>query len=159
VIELTDAERRIAQWIAEERQRRNEAAGIRDRSNNPALPGAGPHVVGVPGELAFAKLFNVWPDLDTTPRSGGADCERFGETIDVKTTGHPDEGLWAVTSKSACPPDHYALMGGRNGKYQFHGFIRDDDLVKYGRVTTRYGRQGYEAPLSSLSLTQMKFTW
>ena len=65
-------------------------------------------ISGVEAELVFARLANVYPNLETE-RPGGADCVVGGRAVDVK---------WSLTGNllvklGAVPVDAYVLMRGR----------------------------------------------
>ena len=95
---------------------------------------------GVGGEMAFAKLKNLCPDLGALPRSGGHDfLARNGRhTIDVKTTSMKDGNLLVGENKAGAPSDFYVLMEGKFPSYEYvgwanskHGF-KEDNLVNLG---------------------------
>jgi len=130
VVTLTDAEQRIVRWIARQRQGANGAAGVVDRQVAGTLSGDDVHTIGFGGELAFCKLFNVYPDLDTRPRRGGADCDRLGESIDVKTTRHPNGKLLVFARKLELASDCYALMIADWPAFRFVGFVRAADVFR-----------------------------
>lgn len=136
VVVLTDAEQRIATWVAKVRQDTNRAAGVQEQKVGPQSAMA-INVNGVGAEIAFCKLFNLYPDLDTRPRRGSADCERFGETIDVKATEYAHGELLAVRGKSVLAADVYALFVVRWPRFQFAGFARGDDLLRPERLTDK----------------------
>ena len=80
------------------------------------------NVLGFAGEFAFAKLFNVFPDLFTlevrkqSHRAGGVDAHLpNGLRVDVKTTGRdPSGGGFGITieaNKDEDAADVYVLMG------------------------------------------------
>lgn len=137
VVELTDHEQRIAKWIARERQASNERAGVVDRKVTPNYSALGIHEIGFGGELAFCKLFNLYPDFEIGPRRGSVDCERFGETIDVKTRAGGD--LLVLPRKATLAANVYALMIVDWPRFQFVGFARGEDIFRTPLVDLGYG--------------------
>jgi len=132
VIILTEAEQRLARYLAQERPRRNRAAGVKDQ-----LSGGDAEAVeldGVGAELAFCRLMNVYPDLTTEPRKGGGDCVVNGVTVDVKTTRY-NNGQLIVKEK--VPKNHatvYALMVGRFPEYDYRGCALARDVLRPERL-------------------------
>jgi len=133
VIILTEAEQRLARYLAQERPRRNRAAGVKDQ-----LSGGDAEAVeldGVGAELAFCRLMNVYPDLSTEPRRGGGDCVVNGVPVDVKTTRY-NNGQLIVKEK--VPKHHatvYALMVGRFPEYDYRGCALARDVLRPERLT------------------------
>lgn len=84
IVQLTAGEVLMAELLGIERQRRNEGAGIKSRklgSDSEVVT----HQEGVGAEFAYARMMNLWPCLDTEPRSGGHDVkDQNGVRIDVK---------------------------------------------------------------------------
>lgn len=69
------------------------------------------HVQGVGGELAYARMKNLYPLLNFLPTQGGADMfSRTGRSIDVKTTSKEDGDLLVSAHKRQDPCDFYVLM-------------------------------------------------
>jgi hypothetical protein len=60
------------------------------------------NIRGVAGELAFAMMFNVCPDMTVNVRKGGADCRLPGDLyVDVKTSNYPTPDLMCNLTKRA----------------------------------------------------------
>ena len=123
----------MARYLAQERPRRNRAAGVKDQ-----LSGGDAEAVeldGVGAELAFCRLMNVYPDLSTEPRRGGGDCVVNGVPVDVKTTRY-NNGQLIVKEK--IPKNHatvYALMVGRFPEYDYRGCALARDVLRPDRLT------------------------
>ena len=64
----------------------NRAAGVKDKKGGPQS-NYYTDLHGFGAELAFGKHRNLYPDLGTSPRSGGSDfINANGEEIDIKCT-------------------------------------------------------------------------
>jgi hypothetical protein len=63
-------------------------------------------LVGIYGELAFARYANVYPDLSVHLRAGSADAQWLGWSVDVKSTRNAAGPLWVDARKR---PDLYVL--------------------------------------------------
>lgn len=154
---LDDAEAYIATWVGEQRQASNDRARVRDGRIDPNRSSSALHVHGFGGELAFCKLFNVYPDFTIGPRRGGADCERFGQAIDVKSTEHVRGHLLAVTSKSVLAADVYALMIDNWPAFRFVGFAPAADLLRDGARKNMGHAVGYALEQNDLKAGQLPF--
>jgi len=116
LVELNPMEMRMARAIGNARQDRRDAAGNRNAKGNTSR-GAADHIVGVMGELAFAKVANRYPsglflDKDEDDDVGG---------IQVRTRRkhYMDLYLWKTDPTDA----FYALMTGEGPRFNFQGFI------------------------------------
>lgn len=86
-------------------------------------------IEGVAGELAFCKMFNVYPDTNTESWAD-YDLVLLGFTIDVKTTKYRNGKLIApYWKKDKKLPDYYALIIGEMPSYEFIGFIKGEDFI------------------------------
>jgi hypothetical protein len=135
-IELNEAEQRLVCYLAKQRTTTNRAAAVHNARLGPQSDAETDHL-GIGGEIAFAKLFNLYPDLSIEPRRGGADCSVGPFGVDVKTTRYPNGKLLAVATKALLAPDAdvYALMIARFPRYDFCGFARRGDLLHPSRLT------------------------
>jgi len=156
-VKLTDPEIRIVKWIAQHRQQANRAAGVVDLKVGPQKSELS-EVLGFGGEVAFAKLFNVYPDFEIGPRRGSADCLRFGERVDVKTTTYPHGRLIAVSRKRELAADVYALMVVEWPTYRFAGFARADELLVPARVVDLGHGDTFAAEQEMLSADQIRWS-
>ena len=107
---------------------------------------------GYGAELAFCKLFNVYPDMsiDADPsadRTG--DAIWMGKTVDVKTSKYKTARLLAVRWKKK--KDLYALMVGTFPKYEFRGMATGDELIRQENLIALGHGEGY-----ALSQHQLK---
>jgi len=98
----------VATTIAAIRQGVNREVGIANRKAGPQDP-ITTDIVGVLGELAFARWANVCPDFTTHLRSGGCDATYLGYAVDVKATRSP-AGVLYVDARPNKQPDLYVLV-------------------------------------------------
>jgi hypothetical protein len=160
-VRLTPAEQRIVRFIARERSDANRRERVADGRIGPQSSEA-TDLIGFAAELAFCRLFNCYPDLDTRTRSGSVDCTRFGQAIDVKGTTYPNGRLLAVPKKGVLEADVYALIlvdwayGDEASEIvcQFAGFAHARDLLSnlgdLGHGPTCVMAQAQLAPQQSL---------
>jgi hypothetical protein len=90
-------------------------------------------------ELAFCKLTNVYPDLDTTPRSEVMDCFYNECIVDVKHTRRTDRsGNLLVTKESTKKelPDVYVLVVGKLPTYWYVGWSIPDSVIRPEKLVT-----------------------
>jgi len=129
---LNPTEQRIARHLAAGRH----AAGQQVRNARMGPQGdAEIHLEGIGAELAFCRLFNVYPDFSIGARCGGTDATWVGRTVDVKATRHEGGRLIAVLKKADYPCDLYALMVGTFPTYRFAGMASRAQLLAAEAVT------------------------
>ena len=158
-ISLTTAERKLAHFIARNRNLNNRSFNV----TNLKISGADAATVdleGVCGEIAFCKLFNVYPDLDTDhePPHPLHDCvipPPPGFRIDVKTTKYENGKLLVDArkgSKKTGGVDYYALMTGSfPGPYTFRGLIAREHIIQPHKLGLLCGYKSYMAEQSELT--------
>jgi len=107
------------------------------------------HILGMKGELAFARLYDLAPDLSIHD-SGGDDGFDFRATvrgeqreIDVKATTHYADP-WLKLRKDRCdtPTEIYVLAAVDQCRVKFVGWLPESHL-KHKDTTTRTGRENY----------------
>lgn len=137
-VSLDAAEQLTARVIASMRSGLNRVNGTPD-AKKCGKDGYEVDLEGVAGEMAFAKLKNLCPDLGALPRSGGHDfLTQDGKTLDVKTTSLDEGNLLVSESKAAAPSDFYVLMTGQFPNYRYVGWasskkvFREENLVDLG---------------------------
>jgi len=107
------------------------------------------HILGMKGELAFANLYNLTPDLSINDSSGDAGYD-FQATvrgelrrIDVKSTTHyADPWLKLRADRCETPTEIYVLAAVDQCRVKFVGWLPDSHL-KHKETTTRTGRENY----------------
>ena len=96
-------------------------------------------VMGIKAEYAFAKYFNVFPDLGLSPRSGSCDGKLKGVAYDIKST-HIKSGHLLATKKVNPDVDMYVLCVVTKNQVDIKGyifkkdFIRPENLKKFGNA-------------------------
>lgn len=154
-ITLSENEQRLARFIGQKRYataRSNNVKNLKigDQSNEEI------DLEGFGAELAFCKLMNIYPDLETGDSLPNFDCvSRFGVTIDVKTTKHKTGHLLATLKKKNNPPDKYVLIIGEFPSYQIVGEIGADEFLQDSNIKSLGKGDGYvlsQAELQPLSM-------
>jgi len=150
-VSLTYAERKLAYFVAKHRNGNNRHFNVVNLKVS-VESSASVDLEGMCGEIAFCKLFNVYPDLDTDrpPPHPLYDCVLSdGSRIDVKTTKYETGKLLVDARKNSSKTagvDFYALMiGSFPGPYSFRGFIAKEDMIKPGRIGLLCGNKSYIA--------------
>lgn len=135
-VELTETEIRLSKHIAKSRSSGNRSEGVTNAKMG-KISDEKMDLEGAASEIAFCKLFNIFPDLTISTRSSkagtdsGGDCTLAnGLTVDVKTTTRERGRLLAPKWKKAGSVHLYALLVGSCPTYTFKGFIQDSDLLK-----------------------------
>jgi hypothetical protein len=85
-------------------------------------------ILGVCGEMVFAKSFNIYLDLTFHNRSGGHDLVLKGHTVDVKTTHHAGGKLVVPLKKKNSPSDIYALVTGDIPTFTIRGYATAEEV-------------------------------
>ena len=114
------------------------------------------YIEGFAGEMAFCKLFNLYPHLDTEPVTvDDGDCNLFGLRIDVKTTNVPHGQLLATRGKKVESTDAFALLTGEKRKYTYRGLMASRELLREIRLRqmTTKGPYSYAASQDELKET------
>lgn len=107
-VTLTRSEVRICEWLGEQRLSIAKKVGIVDQRIGPQTS-LQTDIDGLKGEFAFAKLFNLWPDLQVGERALHDLMTAIGG-VDVKTTRYRSGKMLATKKKQSIPADWYALM-------------------------------------------------
>ena len=84
-------------------------------------------VEGVGGELAFAKMCNLYPDFSVVP--GKYDFIAHGMTVDVKTTKHKNGRLLVSSTKKISDCDSYVLVVGSMPRYEMIGWAYAPEII------------------------------
>lgn len=151
---LSPTEQFLARTIAEYRTASNRAADT-PNGNNSDRSDFDLDLGGFSGELAFAKLFNVYPDFTSEPRSAAkgqdnGDCVVNGLLIDVKTTASDKPYARVKARKRGCA-DVFAFMHGKFPEYRFLGFVTHDVIFSdWNRKVFDDGAVVYSVPWGAL---------
>lgn len=148
-VTLDPTEQLVCKAIAKKRYQNARSMNVKnskigDQSNEQT------DLEGVSSELAFCKMFNVYPDLTVQVRSSidgtdqGDAVLRDGRTVDVKSTRYFTGRLLAVRWKKQ-NVDLFALMIGSFPTYTFKGFMKSEELLKEERIGNLGHGNGYIA--------------
>jgi hypothetical protein len=126
-VTLNETEQIIAKHLAKRRYENNRERGLVDRQMGPQSSEA-TDLNGIGAEMAFAKIFNVYPDLGDTPGKEDGIWKK-GSTYDVKTTKYKNGRLLAVMNKSVEDCEFYILMIGEFPTYRLTGYASAKELL------------------------------
>ena len=99
-------------------------------------------VYGMMAEYAFAKHFNVFPDMGLTPRSGSCDGILKGFRYDVKATTYKN-GRLLCTLKDNPDVDMYVLCIIDEPYVEIVGYSMKDDLCNKKNIKNLGHGEGY----------------
>jgi hypothetical protein len=140
----------ICEIIGRLRSLNSRAANVPDYKIG-AHSGEDADVMGVKGEYAFAKLFNTFPDLGLTPRSGSADGVLMGISYDVKSTRYP-EGKLIATKKINPDVDMYVLaVVTEPDKIDIKGYLLKEHFIKDTNIHNIGHGECYCVPQTALN--------
>lgn len=132
IFELTEAEQFVAKYVGKLRYANARKKGTLDQKKGGQSCEATDRE-GFAGELLFARIFNLYPDLSGVV--GDADgVTRSGCTYDVKATVHEDGHLIAGLHKKKKPCDFYVLFIGKFPRYRIAGFGKRESLLKEAKI-------------------------
>jgi hypothetical protein len=146
---LSEAEQRLAKFLATRRYQNARSKGLRnakmgDQSNELT------DLEGIASEIAFCKLMNIYPDLDLD-HTNSADCFlRDGRAVDVKSTVYNSGRLLSVRWKDASKVDIFVLMVGEFPRYRCAGFMSSAELIQPNRLVDLGHGEGYAATQNEL---------
>ena len=155
---LDEIEQLISKAIAKKRYENNRKKNIEDKKIGKQT-NAATDIEGFGAEMAFCKLFNVFPDFSVFVRStksdkGDAELHVINGVVDVKSTKYLDGRLLTPDYKEKGVVDLYALMIGEFPKYVFKGFMTSAELMQDHRIGDMgYGKKSYIAAQSELKPT------
>jgi len=138
-VTLEPSEVMICNLVGRMRSLIARGCGVRDAKKGPQ-DGSDADVVGVMAEFAFAKKYNVFPDLGLSPRSGGADGIIGSKRYDIKATTHLN-GRLLCTTKTNNDVDIYVLAIVTGATVDFVGYAtseqlrREENLIDLGHGT------------------------
>jgi hypothetical protein len=127
IVSLNETEQIIARHLAKRRYENNRERGLPDQQVG-GQPAEYTDLNGIGGEMAFAKLFNLYPDLGDTPGKEDG-TTRQGATYDVKVTKYKRGHLVAVLNKKVKDCEFYILMIGEFPKYRLTGYATAEELL------------------------------
>ena len=140
-ITLSPDEIAIAHLIGRNRSLIARSANVKDVKMGDQ-DGAEADVLGFMGEYAFAKHFNVFPDLGLVPRSGSADGILKGYKYDIKTTKYIN-GRLLSTIKDNDDVDMYVLVVVDEPIVKIIGYAFKEELRKESNLIDLGHGKGY----------------
>ena len=149
IVNLKDDEISVCQILGRMRSLIARSANIKDAKIGDQN-GADADVQGIIAEYAFAKQFNIFPDLGLSPRSGSYDGILNGIRYDIKATSYKN-GKLLCTKKYNPDVDIYVLAIVDNNNVNFIGYAKSEELRKEINLTNLGHGEGY-------AMTQDKLT-
>ena len=155
-VKLNEAEERLAKFIGKKRYEGSRKAGV----HNAKIGGQSNEQTdqeGAGAELAFCKLFNIYPDMNIEIKSAKngtdkGDAVLDGKAIDVKSTTYKTGRLLAAKWKDPNSEIHaYALLTGELPNYTFRGFMKSENLLREEMLRDLGKGEGYVAEQEDLA--------
>lgn len=126
--QLDAGEMAVASVLAALRSTMSRLIKTYDRRLDTEKSGYEIDLIGIIAEIAFAKKFNVYPDLSISPRSHSHDAIFRDKTIDVKGTDLPNGRFLVTLKKEEKPCDVYVLAIVDCDRVSFPGYITKEHL-------------------------------
>ena len=152
IVELSPSEVLVCECIGRMRSLIARTANVKDQKIG-QQDGSNADVMGFKGEYAFAKYFNVFPDLGLSPRSGSYDGVLKNYKYDIKSTDIKNGRLLA-TKKVNPDVDIYVLCIVDNNQVDIKGYVKKEDFIIPENLKTLGHGEGY--CLNQSQLTQFK---
>ena len=130
IVTLSESEIGLARLVASQRTANNRVAQTQHNVNVPGQDNFNNEILGVCGEMVFAKEFNVYLDLTFHNRSGGHDLIYKGHTIDVKNTHLENGRLVVPLKKKNSPSDVYVLVTGNLPTFTIRGYATKNKVFE-----------------------------
>lgn len=139
---LNDAERKFAMYLAKARYQNARSKGIEDQKMG-GQSNWQTDLEGVGAEIAFCRLFNLYPDTQTEHIPVYDAYTKSGKSVDVKSTRYQNGHLLAVMGKREKRADIYALMIGAFPEYRFVGVSSGEKLFQEKNIKNFGHGNGY----------------
>ena len=134
-ITLNDSEQKLAIYVSQKRYESSRKIGIHNAKKGPQS-NEQTDLEGVGAELAFCKLFNVYPDLEAGACPYADAWTLQLGAVDVKATTWRNGRLLAQPSKLNLEKvDNYALMVGKFPTYRYVGSATSEELLHPQSIT------------------------
>ena len=140
-IELRPDEITVCEMIGRMRSLIARNAGVKDAKMG-KHDGMSADVDGVMAEYAFAKQFNVFPDIGLSPRSGSFDGRYKGYRYDIKSTRYKT-GKLLSTLKANPDVDMYILAIIDGSTINLAGWAFKDELIQESNIKDLGHGKGY----------------
>ena len=139
IVELTPSEILVCQCIGRMRSLIARSANVKDQKVG-EQDGSNADVQGFMAEYAFAKQFNVFPDIGLTPRSGSCDGKiplKDSRVVayDIKST-HIRNGRLLATKKVNPDVDMYVLCIVTDNQVDIKGYVKKESFIKPENLKT-----------------------
>jgi len=142
IIELSDSEVNLCEFIGEQRSIIARANNVKDAKIG-SQDGTQADIQGFKAEYAFAKDQNLFPDFGLSPRSGSYDgMTNLGNRYDIKSTHHKNGNLLA-SLKVNPDVDIYILAVVAGNIVDVIGWALKDDLIKPENIIDLGHGKGY----------------
>jgi hypothetical protein len=148
-ITLNDAEQKLAKYLAAQRHAANRSSGTKNSRIGPQSDEQ-TDLEGVGAEVAFCRMFNVYPDTQINERPAEDAVLHDGNAVDVKATPHPNGHLLAARWKK-CNVQMYSLMVGKFPTYRHAGMMPAKELLREGRLKNFGYGESFAASQSELA--------
>jgi len=151
-VELACDEIGLCQMVGLNRSLIARAAKVKDTKMG-KQDGAQADILGFMAEFAFAKHYNIFPDMGLTPRSGTADGVLNGKRYDIKATTYKS-GKLLCTMKDNPDVDLYILAIVDQPVVCFVGWVYKNQLRDKKNISDLGHGKGYAMTQDKLN----KFT-
>ena len=141
IVALDQGEFMVCQNVGRMRSLIARHAGVKDAKVG-SQDGADADVIGMVAEFAFAKRYNIFPDLGLSPRSGSCDGVVNGKRYDIKSTTYKNGKLLA-TIKGNLDVDVYVLAIVDGLAVDFIGYATSEQLRREENLLDLGHGQGY----------------
>ena len=149
IIELNEAEQRLAKFLAKARHQNARNKMVVNHRIGPQSDEL-TDLEGIGGEIAFCKIMNLYPDLQTEFIPGYDCILPDGTRVDVKTTKYENGKLLSARWKESKDIDVFAFMFGQIPKYRYAGMMKATDLLQEHRKQNLGHGVGYAATQDEL---------
>lgn len=147
-ITLNNIEQRVSKAIAKARYKNARDKNVTDKKIGDQSNWE-TDLEGIGSEIAAAKAFNVYPDLEVG-HIPTADLVIDGYTIDIKSTKYATGHLLATKTKLDRQCDVYVLVVGTFPNYELKGWCSKSDLFKPENLKDLGMGEGYALPQDKL---------
>ncbi|BAR14278.1 hypothetical protein [uncultured Mediterranean phage uvMED] len=141
IVELSPSEVLVCECIGRMRSLIARTANVKDVKIG-QHDGSNADVMGFKGEYAFAKYFNVFPDLGLSPRSGSYDGVLKNYKYDIKST-HIKNGRLLATKKVNPDVDIYVLCIVEDNHVDIKGYVEKKDFIMPQNLKSLGHGEGY----------------
>jgi hypothetical protein len=154
IIELNQAEQKLAIYLAKSRHKNARGNNIVDRKIGDQSSEM-TDLNGIGAEIAFCKANNCYPDTSIGEGLPYADAlTSNGNFIDVKTTTYPNGHLVAAPWKTGQGVNYYCLLVGDFPSYRIAGYMSKEDLLQKSKLKDLGRGSGFAAEQKELLVSK-----